>query len=84
MCALTPPILFDQDKDGRVLLLTEGALNDAELDMAHQAIALCPSRTLSLRDGADDVRPREPRVNPAAPRNEQSVAVASPRMGERK
>ncbi|WP_092082879.1 ferredoxin [Bradyrhizobium brasilense] len=54
MCALTAPNLFDQDKDGRVVLLANGALNDAELDAAREAVALCPSRALSLRDGTDD------------------------------
>lgn len=58
MCALTAPNLFDQDKDGRVLLRDKRALNDAELDLARQAVALCPSRALSLLDDIDDVTPR--------------------------
>ncbi|WP_439366101.1 ferredoxin [Bradyrhizobium sp. DASA03005] len=50
MCALTAPHLFDQDKGGRVLLLAESAINGAELEAARQAVALCPSGALSLRD----------------------------------
>ncbi|WP_156446905.1 ferredoxin [Bradyrhizobium yuanmingense] len=37
ICALTAPNLFDQDKDGRVLLLTEGALNDAEQSLVKRS-----------------------------------------------
>lgn len=55
MCALTASNLFDQDEDGRVVLRAKGALNDAELDAARQAVTLCPSRALSLLDGTDDV-----------------------------
>ncbi|WP_429034097.1 ferredoxin [Bradyrhizobium sp. I1.14.4] len=54
MCALTASDLFDQDKDGRVLLRTGGTLDGAELDVARQAVALCPSGALSLRESTDD------------------------------
>lgn len=63
MCALTASNLFDQDKDGRVLLVTGGAVNEAELDVAHQAVALCPSGALSLRARPGDTRTGEPHVD---------------------
>lgn len=77
MCALTAPNLFDQDKDGRVLLRAKGALDDAELEAARQAVALCPSGALSLRDSADDA-PCEPHLDAAASRNDRRTARPSP------
>ncbi|WP_354101902.1 ferredoxin [Bradyrhizobium sp. RT5a] len=80
MCALTAPNLFDQDKDGRVLLLTEGAVNGAELDAARQAVALCPSGALSLRDSPDDARTGEPHVDVTEPPNDRPAARPSRRI----
>jgi ferredoxin len=54
MCALTAADLFDQDDDGRVLLLATGELSDADLEAAREAVALCPSGALSLAAGRDD------------------------------
>jgi len=84
MCALTAPNLFDQDVDGRVLLLAEGALNGVELDAARQAVALCPSGALSLRDSTDDATPCEPHVDAAARCKGRRAAPSSTRIRERK
>ncbi|MEU3275492.1 ferredoxin [Saccharomonospora sp. NPDC006951] len=50
MCALTAPAVFDQDdEDGRVLVLDDrpGA---SEADAVREAVELCPSGALTLRD----------------------------------
>lgn len=49
-CALTEPRVFDQsDEDGTVVLLTDQA--DGEmLDNVREAVDLCPSQALSLKD----------------------------------
>lgn len=39
----------------------EGAINDAELDVARRAVALCPSGALSLFESADNARVCESR-----------------------
>jgi len=50
MCALTAPDVFDQDSgDGRVVLLAEH-LTDVDADAAREAVALCPSGALTLRE----------------------------------
>jgi ferredoxin len=50
MCALTAPAVFDQsDDDGRVRLLTDRP-GPEQAEVARQAVDLCPSGALSLRD----------------------------------
>lgn len=49
-CALTEPRVFDQsDEDGTVVLLTDQADGDV-LDNVREAIDLCPSQALSLKE----------------------------------
>ncbi|HEX6352728.1 ferredoxin [Actinophytocola sp.] len=49
-CALTEPRVFDQsDEDGTVVLLTDHAEGDV-LDNVRDAIDLCPSQALSLKE----------------------------------
>jgi ferredoxin len=49
-CALTEPKVFDQsEEDGTVVLLTDQADGEV-LDNVREAIDLCPSQALSLRD----------------------------------
>ena len=49
-CALTEPRVFDQsDEDGTVVLLTDQAEGDV-LDNVREAIDLCPSQALSLKE----------------------------------
>lgn len=84
MCVFTAPNLFDQDEDGRVLVRAEGALNEAELDAARQAVALCPSGALSLHESTDDMRGCEPQLDAVALRNDRRAASPSARTPERK
>jgi ferredoxin len=47
-CALTEPVVFDQnDEDGTVVLLTDHAEGDT-LANVREAIELCPSQALSI------------------------------------
>ncbi|MEU4542611.1 ferredoxin [Nonomuraea dietziae] len=46
-CVLTEPAVFDQDDDGIVVLLTDHA-GDETAAQARDAVALCPSRALSI------------------------------------
>ena len=49
-CALTEPAVFDQsDEDGTVVLLTDRAEGDV-LANVREAIDLCPSQALSLKE----------------------------------
>ena len=49
-CALTEPRVFDQsDEDGTVVLLTDQADGEV-LDNVREAVDLCPSQALSLKD----------------------------------
>jgi ferredoxin len=49
-CALTEPAVFDQsDEDGTVVLLTDHAEGET-LDRVREAIELCPSQALSLKE----------------------------------
>jgi ferredoxin len=49
-CALTEPKVFDQsDEDGTVVLLTDQAEGDV-LDNVREAVDLCPSQALSLKE----------------------------------
>ena len=49
-CALTEPSVFDQsDEDGTVVLLTDQAEGDV-LATVREAIDLCPSQALSLKE----------------------------------
>jgi len=57
MCALTAPEVFDQDaKDGRVVLRIERP-GEEVVEAVREAVELCPSGALSLRDS--DQRPPE-------------------------
>ena len=48
-CVLSSPAVFDQDEDGTVMLLVEEP--PAELaDDIRNAVAMCPSRAISLED----------------------------------
>jgi ferredoxin len=50
-CALTEPAVFDQsDEDGTVVLLTDEAEGET-LDRVREAVELCPSQALSLKEG---------------------------------
>jgi ferredoxin len=49
-CVLTEPSVFDQDEeDGTVVVLTEEPDSD-QLDRARDAVRICPSGALSLRE----------------------------------
>jgi ferredoxin len=51
-CALTEPSVFDQsDEDGTVVLLTDQVEGDV-LANVREAIDLCPSQALSLKEEA--------------------------------
>jgi ferredoxin len=50
-CALTEPAVFDQsDEDGTVVLLTDEAEGET-LDRVREAVELCPSQAISLKEG---------------------------------
>ena len=46
-CVLTEPAVFDQDDDGLVVLLTDHPDGQSAAQARH-AVALCPSRALSI------------------------------------
>ncbi|TDD14253.1 ferredoxin [Nonomuraea diastatica] len=46
-CVLTEPTVFDQDDNGIVVLLTDHP-NDQTTPQARDAVALCPSRALTI------------------------------------
>lgn len=49
-CALTEPRVFDQsEEDGTVVLLTDQADGEV-LDNVREAVDLCPSQALSLKE----------------------------------
>ncbi|MFI5973405.1 ferredoxin [Streptomyces sp. NPDC051452] len=48
-CTLLSPEVFDQDDDGLVVVLRDEPAEDLH-DEVHQAIDLCPSRSLRLAD----------------------------------
>jgi ferredoxin len=49
-CVLTDPAVFDQsEEDGTVVVLVEQPEN-GELDRARQAVRICPSGALSLKE----------------------------------
>ena len=58
-CALTAPDLFDSDDDGLVDVL-DAEPDPSRLAAAREAVALCPSRALRLREdsGAVQAGPR--------------------------
>ncbi|MDF5756740.1 (4Fe-4S)-binding protein [Spongiactinospora sp. TRM90649] len=47
-CVLTEPAVFDQGDDGIVVLLTDHP-DDETAPRARAAVALCPSRALSIQ-----------------------------------
>jgi ferredoxin len=53
MCSLTAPDLFDNDDDGRVVVLGEHLDQDA-IEAARQAVALCPSGALKIEEDENE------------------------------
>lgn len=49
VCVFTAPKAFDQDDDGRAILLG-GYMEAEDLEVLEEAIAACPTRALSFRD----------------------------------
>ncbi|WP_405060261.1 ferredoxin [Kribbella sp. NBC_01505] len=50
-CAMTAPNVFDQsDSDGLVVLLDE-APPEAEMEIASEAVVLCPAAAIRLQEG---------------------------------
>jgi ferredoxin len=56
VCALTTEVVFDQDNDGIVVVLTE-EVPEAEIDRVRDAVKLCPSGALKLEGAPDDEAP---------------------------
>lgn len=52
-CVFTDPDAFDQDDDGKVLVLRPAPGDASEEALARQAVQVCPSRSIWLED-ADD------------------------------
>ena len=48
-CVMVAPVVFDQDDDGIVVVLTEDVPADEE-EHAREAVKLCPSQALRLVD----------------------------------
>ena len=48
-CVLSAEVVFDQDDDGVVVLLTEEVPEDQE-DRVREAVKLCPSGALRLQE----------------------------------
>lgn len=54
MCVLTAPAVFDQAvEDGRVVILDSDPTDPKDLEAAIEAVQLCPSGALSLRQRHD-------------------------------
>jgi ferredoxin len=50
-CVLTDPALFDQSEDdGTVIVLSPEPADDQQAARARQAVHICPSGALSLRE----------------------------------
>lgn len=50
-CVLTDPGTFDQsEEDGTVVVLQDTPADDEALERARVAVAICPSRALSLTE----------------------------------
>jgi ferredoxin len=49
VCVMSTSVVFDQDDDGIVVVLTED-VPDAEADRAREAVQLCPSGALRFAD----------------------------------
>lgn len=47
MCVMTTEVVFDQDDDGIVVILT-GDVPEGEAERVRSAVRLCPSGALSL------------------------------------
>ena len=47
VCVLTTEVVFEQDDDGIVVVLTE-EVPEAEIDRVRDAVKLCPSGALKL------------------------------------
>ncbi|CAN5426545.1 ferredoxin [soil metagenome] len=47
VCVMSTEVVFDQDDDGIVVILTDG-VPDAEQDNVRKAVELCPSGALKL------------------------------------
>ncbi|MFJ3221448.1 ferredoxin [Kitasatospora sp. NPDC086801] len=46
-CAVTAPLVFDQDEDGQVVVLA-AELGGRAADLARQAAAMCPASAIQL------------------------------------
>jgi ferredoxin len=53
-CVLAAPAVFDQDDDGIVVLRTDHLDDRSAAARIHDAVALCPSRALSVRPDQHD------------------------------
>jgi ferredoxin len=49
-CVLTDPAIFDQDDEDGTVVVRVSEPADHELDHARQAVRICPSGALSLRE----------------------------------
>jgi ferredoxin len=49
MCVMTAPVVFDQDDDGLVVLLTDEVPDD-ERARVEDAVRLCPSGALKVQE----------------------------------
>jgi ferredoxin len=49
MCVMTAPVVFDQDDDGTVVLLTV-EVPDEQAELARRAVGICPSGALRTVD----------------------------------
>ncbi|ALJ21952.1 hypothetical protein AOA12_19460 [Microbacterium sp. No. 7] len=50
-CVFTDPDAFDQDDDGKVIVVRDEPGTDEERDRARLAVQICPSRALALAEG---------------------------------
>jgi ferredoxin len=53
MCALTAPAVFDQDADDGLVRLRKEHPDERELEAVREAVDLCPSGALSLRESGE-------------------------------
>lgn len=47
-CVFTDPDAFDQDDDGKVLVIREIPVGADQEGLARQAVQVCPSRSISI------------------------------------
>lgn len=49
-CVLTEPALFDQDEDDGTVIVLNAAPDGELVEKAREAVRVCPSQALSLRE----------------------------------